>query len=472
MSGPRWGAYSSNLVTGTVIDIMMRVWVTYPWGHPVIISDISRHCNTYSTTGPFGVTCHLEDDGEGITGDDVLELRYNVNGIGQWAVPLTDVEPLNDGIYGAEITGNFAAGDVIYYWIYTIDDEGLGNDTYYEAVNFEIIEPENPWTDLLVIDDYAYCIESYTAVLDQMNVIYEFWSIEENNGIDESVVNWVWENIIVIGWGGSTVPVLDESNVYDDFLNTGGHLCLIDQDYFEANGMPVSGTLEPGDFAYDYFGLESYVNDPAITDDTYYGAGENPITRYFDYSPYETYFDDSGIHLPPDMQRADYLVEGSAENIFWGSETGEGYGANYDNGYKTVFISFMAEAANEFYGDSVAVSEDFSELIYGICDWFNIINWEVEDRTLSGPSQFTLYPNHPNPFNAETTITFSLPTQSEIDVSIYNIEGKLVDTIFTGEKSAGPHSLKWDAGDLASGIYICRIETSMQAASQKILLLK
>lgn len=92
---------------------------------------------------------------------------------------------------------------------------------------------------------------------------------------------------------------------------------------------------------------------------------------------------------------------------------------------------------------------------------------EVEDRqegwTIITPDDYHLEQNYPNPFNPSTTITFSLPLNKRISLSIYNMNGqeikKLVDD---QEYNPGTHSVQWDATDdqgnpVASGVYIYRL---------------
>ena len=470
MSGPEWGSYSYDLQNGPVIDMMMRVWVTYPWGHPVIISDISRHCDTFSTTGPFGVTCHLEDDGEGITADDVIELKYRVNGGDITSVPMVEMTTIGDGVFGADISSDFSVGDEIAYWIYTLDDAGLENDTYYEAVNFEITEPENPDADLLLLSEGGYSIASYSQTLDDLGLEYEHFDMTA--GIDEYIVDWGWQSIIIVGWGVNNLPPATGLNPFTGFLDNGGNLCLIDQDWFYANAYPDSGVFEAGDFAYDYFGLTGYYNFPENAEAIYYGGEGDPVTGDFFNEPFETYFDGYPHHEDYNF-RADYLIAGNGNEVFLGIEDGRCYGVKHQtSNYKTLFLSFLAEAANEFYVDSVAVSDDFQMLITNICDWFEIPYTGIESKPSQSVAEFTLHQNYPNPFNAETTISFNLAVKGEVKITVYNIYGQLVETLSDGRENAGYHQVKWEAGDLASGIYICKLETESEYLTRKMLLLK
>jgi predicted esterase len=75
------------------------------------------------------------------------------------------------------------------------------------------------------------------------------------------------------------------------------------------------------------------------------------------------------------------------------------------------------------------------------------------------PSGFKLFNNYPNPFNPVTTIEFGLSQKSQVILRIFNILGQEVTTIFSGQLLSGFHTFEFDASDLASGVYLYRLET-------------
>ncbi|MBS1261709.1 MAG: hypothetical protein MAG453_01039 [Calditrichaeota bacterium] len=72
------------------------------------------------------------------------------------------------------------------------------------------------------------------------------------------------------------------------------------------------------------------------------------------------------------------------------------------------------------------------------------------------PLRYTLAPPYPNPFNAATTVTVSLPEAAEVSVVVYNVAGRVVATVADGSFSAGRHAFTFDASSLASGLYFLR----------------
>ena len=93
------------------------------------------------------------------------------------------------------------------------------------------------------------------------------------------------------------------------------------------------------------------------------------------------------------------------------------------------------------------------------------------------PLSTSLAQNHPNPFNGSTTIRFALAEQEDVSLSIYNLAGQKVATLTTGRREAGSHSLRWDGRgeggqELASGVYLCRLQAGGQVETRKLLLLR
>jgi hypothetical protein len=87
------------------------------------------------------------------------------------------------------------------------------------------------------------------------------------------------------------------------------------------------------------------------------------------------------------------------------------------------------------------------------------------------PTEFSVNPNYPNPFNAKTLINFALPTDGDVNINIYNITGQVVQTI-NGHYQAGYHQVTWDASNTASGIYFAKIAAGSESQTVKMTLLK
>lgn len=88
------------------------------------------------------------------------------------------------------------------------------------------------------------------------------------------------------------------------------------------------------------------------------------------------------------------------------------------------------------------------------------------------PSEFVLENNYPNPFNPITTIAFDLPTDDMVNMSVFNITGRKVETLINRDMKAGSYELTWNASNHASGVYILRVQYGREIAYQKMTLLK
>ena len=85
--------------------------------------------------------------------------------------------------------------------------------------------------------------------------------------------------------------------------------------------------------------------------------------------------------------------------------------------------------------------------------------------------------NYPNPFNPETTISFTMPSKGHVSVQIYNIKGQLVQLLYDDEADAGLRTITWDGNDIAgnnvsSGIYFYKVQTDKETVVNKMLLMK
>lgn len=87
------------------------------------------------------------------------------------------------------------------------------------------------------------------------------------------------------------------------------------------------------------------------------------------------------------------------------------------------------------------------------------------------PKTFDLSQNYPNPFNPSTNITFDLPKTTEVRLEVFNSIGAKVAVLAEGQKSAGTHTLTFNASRLASGIYFYRLTAVGKVISTKKMLL-
>ena len=167
------------------------------------------------------------------------------------------------------------------------------------------------------------------------------------------------------------------------------------------------------------------------------------------------------------------------------------FGYCYDNGISiTDPTPIMANSSLDFELD-VTITEgvvDYAEIQIRM---INVINEsEYVDITFiasTNPSgiddnnnlqnSYVLCQNYPNPFNPETTIDYSLPASSNVEIAVFNSIGQKIKTLINKRESAGSHSVNWDATNSAgikvpTGIYFYSLKAGEFSEMRKMVLLK
>lgn len=88
------------------------------------------------------------------------------------------------------------------------------------------------------------------------------------------------------------------------------------------------------------------------------------------------------------------------------------------------------------------------------------------------PREITLLQNYPNPFNPTTIIRYYLPQQTHVELVIYDIEGRKIETLLSQQESAGLHAVEWDANQYPTGMYLYRLSTNQNVFTKRMLLVK
>ncbi len=99
----------------------------------------------------------------------------------------------------------------------------------------------------------------------------------------------------------------------------------------------------------------------------------------------------------------------------------------------------------------------------------------VTGNTIVIPTDYALHPAYPNPFNPVTTIKFGIPAVESLRVTtlqIYNINGRLIETLIDGQIESGFHSVQWSAEGFPSGLYFVKLDAGMFTQTQKLMLVK
>ena len=177
----------------------------------------------------------------------------------------------------------------------------------------------------------------------------------------------------------------------------------------------------------------------SLNDDTYH--------RTEHFAPYALFGDLEGDYLSGSFE--------AGENTLSVTPFGESMGDG-DVG-ETLTIVFNVEGGSA--GKQGASKGRFVEPLVGLTE-------------AEMPEKFALQGNYPNPFNPATTIAFSLPEQSEIQLTVFDILGRQVSLIHQGTLQAGQHELRFDAGNIPSGTYFYRLVTPAGTFVKQMVLLK
>ena len=120
------------------------------------------------------------------------------------------------------------------------------------------------------------------------------------------------------------------------------------------------------------------------------------------------------------------------------------------------------------------VSHSWHMGTYGLFDDFVLDNsvTGVKDNEFALPSNFSLAQNYPNPFNPSTQIEFTIPSMNHVTLKVYNVMGQEIAALLDENLERGRYKVPFDGSQLASGVYLYRIQAGNFTQSKKMLLVK
>jgi len=136
---------------------------------------------------------------------------------------------------------------------------------------------------------------------------------------------------------------------------------------------------------------------------------------------------------------------------------------------------YQFEKGNSGYvhlGDASSIAGE--AIVFDAVKWSYVdsIETAIDEQDISNPKEFRLEQNYPNPFNPVTVISWQLAAGSNVTLKIYDVLGNEVAALVNEFQKAGEHSITFSASQLASGIYIYRINAGGFSASRKLILLR
>ncbi len=225
----------------------------------------------------------------------------------------------------------------------------------------------------------------------------------------------------------------------------------------------------------DYSDLNFFIAYELTANETYY-----LMIREFDFSAVTIGLNiDGGGVLPVELSSFNVNASGKLTEVRWSTETElNNYGFEIlasVEGKSFRKVGFMKGAGtvntpNEYVFRYESKSDRYFRLRQIDLDGKITLSKIVEIEFL--PELFELDQNYPNPFNPSTTIRYNLAKEGHVKLSVYNMLGQEVKTLINEFQTKGRYEVKLDAGGLASGLYLYKLESADFIGVRKMTLLK
>ena len=157
------------------------------------------------------------------------------------------------------------------------------------------------------------------------------------------------------------------------------------------------------------------------------------------------------------------------------------------NRIETLYQSYQSQQWENIFRYTYSFDNNNNETISVLEEWLNE-QWVYDSKQLYSYEQYTgindlihsdfSLNNYPNPFNPTTKISFSIPEENSVTISIYNLKGQKIKKATNEIYSQGEHSIVWNGDNesgetLSSGVYFYKLEVNGKTTGlQKMLLLK
>ena len=139
------------------------------------------------------------------------------------------------------------------------------------------------------------------------------------------------------------------------------------------------------------------------------------------------------------------------------------------------FCTIGIESPDQNFGSQVVFNDADSDITPNLNNGYSIrftadnnpLNIDDNDNV-----EFSLLKTYPNPFNPSLNIEYHMEKSSNVKISIYDINGRLVDSILDVFQSAGNHKINWNSKDITTGVYIVKLSLGSDTYTQRVVLLK
>jgi uncharacterized delta-60 repeat protein len=418
------------------------------------------------------------------TNTDFCTIKYNQNGHQQWAAVYNSSNNGEDKAYAITIDKSYNVYVTGYSTSYDNSNHATAN---YTTIKYNregdrkwVAKYDGPGNG----DDKAYAI-----TIDKYGFIYITGTSTGVNGYtsiatikydsEEGEQEWVKRyNGSNYGSGGNAITVDDHCNIYV----TGW-----------SNERPDSNA-DYTTIKYTSDGEQKWVssyNSPSNSDDiaksisldnqgNVYITGSSkqigPVGLYYHYATVK-YNNRTGVQQWAQIYTyafyeddASYITVDNAGNAFvTGSSMRDR--SNYDYATLKYNSSGTQQWAARFNYSSIGLGNESSQIQNFNQSDDNLTNSKIiVDKQV--PENFELLQNFPNPFNPTTKISFVIPESNDVELKIFDINGKEVKTLINGYKPAGIYSVDFDGTGFASGVYFYKIKSGSFSDMKKMIMIK
>jgi hypothetical protein len=352
---------------------------------------------------------------------------------------------LGDGVTGVIGEGVAASPNPVLGWVGSLD-EIERTSGYWIKMNEGIslsLEDAIP-TDPSIVYDMHYGANLISFPISG--------SVGLGDGIPDDVEGF-FTGVIGEGVAASPNPVLGWVGSLSEFEGTKGYWAKTDDSF---------------SFSYD------------LTNSSDRGSSQNTTVSPYEFvqSSKQAFYFIEGVNF--DIKLGDWIVAYS-DNIIVGSRQWNGLytdipAMGYDG---SLYSAGYCEEGNSPRFVWIDGGGDAHNLTANIPGWSNneIYNISLEYLEEPVPSEYSLVQNYPNPFNPSTTISFTVPSEGHVTISIFNINGRLVSTLLDESINSGYHSVVWDGIDanglgVSAGLYVYTLQAEGLTLSSKMVLMK
>lgn len=139
--------------------------------------------------------------------------------------------------------------------------------------------------------------------------------------------------------------------------------------------------------------------------------------------------------------------------------------------YASIKVKFRPTETNHTYSGVIGIQNSDSNVSVNVLGFSNN-NTGITKSGTNNANKFELKGNYPNPFNPETVIEFSIPSREFVTLKIFDLSGREVASLVGKELEKGNYKMKWNAGNLSCGVFLCCLKSGIKTAASKMILIK